>query len=95
MWYMNEERQLMLNVAKEFVEKEVKPAAMEIEKTSRFPMELLKRTGELGFLGITIAEEYGGLGADQTTLGLILEEIAKSLPVLTVAMGAHSLLAGD
>lgn len=94
MWYMTEERQLMLNVAKEFVEKEVKPVAMEIEKTSKFPMELLKRAGELGFLGVTISEEYGGLGGDQTTLGLILEEIAKSLPVLTVAMGAHSLLAG-
>lgn len=94
MWYITEERQLMLNVAKEFVEKEVKPVALEIDKTSKFPMELLKRTGELGFLGVTISEEYGGLGGDQTTLGLILEEIAKSLPVLTVAMGAHSLLAG-
>lgn len=94
MWYMTEERQLMLNVAKDFVQNEVKPVALEIDKTSKFPMELLKRTGELGFLGVTIPEEYGGLGGDQTTLALILEEIAKSLPVLTVAMGAHSLLAG-
>lgn len=94
MWYMTEERQLMLNVAKEFVEKEVKPVAMEIDKTSKFPLELFKRAGELGFLGVTIPEEFGGLGGDQTTLALILEEIAKSLPVLTVAMGAHSLLAG-
>ncbi len=94
MWYINEDRQLMLNVARDFVEKEVKPAAMEIDKTSRFPMELFKRAGELGFLGITISEEFGGLGGDHTTLALILEEIAKSLPVLTVAMGAHSLLAG-
>lgn len=94
MWYMTEERQLMLNVAKDFVQNEVKPVALEIDKTSKFPLELFKRAGELGFLGITVSEEYGGLGGDQTTLALILEEIAKSLPVLTVAMGAHSLLAG-
>jgi alkylation response protein AidB-like acyl-CoA dehydrogenase len=94
MWYMTEERQLMLNVAKDFVENEVKPVAMEIDKTSKFPLELFKRAGVLGFLGIIVSEEYGGLGGDQTTLALILEEIAKSLPVLTVAMGAHSLLAG-
>ncbi len=94
MWYMTEERQLMLNVARDFVQNEVKPVALEIDKTSKFPLELFKRAGELGFLGITVSEEYGGLGGDQTTLALILEEIAKSLPVLTVAMGAHSLLAG-
>ncbi len=94
MWYMTEERQLMLNVAKDFVQNEVKPVAMEIEKTSRFPIELFKRAGELGLLSVTVPEEFGGLGGDHTTLALILEEIAKSLPVLTVAMGAHSLLAG-
>ncbi|TGE37022.1 acyl-CoA dehydrogenase [Desulfosporosinus fructosivorans] len=94
MWYMNEERQLMLNVARDFVEKEVKPVAMQIDRTSEFPMKLFKRAGELGLLGVTVSEEYGGLGGDQTTLALIMEEIAKSLPVLTVAMGAHSLLAG-
>lgn len=93
MWYMNEERQLMLNVAKEFVEKEVKPVAMKIDQTSEFPLQLFKRAGELGFLGITVPEEYGGLGGDWTTQALVMEEISKSLPVLCVAMGAHSLLA--
>lgn len=94
MWYMNEERQLMLNIAKDFVAKEIKPVAMEIDRNCEFPMKLFKRAGKLGFLGITFPEEYGGIGGDWTTLALILEEIAKSLPVLTVAMGAHSLLSG-
>ncbi|NLJ71473.1 MAG: acyl-CoA dehydrogenase [Syntrophomonadaceae bacterium] len=94
MWYMNEERELMRNIAREFVEQEVKPQVMEIERTGEFPLELFKRAGELGFLGVTIPEEYGGLGGDHTTLAIILEEIAKSMPVLTVAMGAHSLLSG-
>ncbi len=94
MWYMNEERELMLNVVKDFVEQEVKPVAMEIDKASEFPMKLFKRAGELELLGITIPEQFGGLGKDHTTQSLMLEEIAKSLPVLTVAMGAHTLLAG-
>lgn len=94
MWYMTEERELMRNIAREFVENEVKPVAMKIDRNDEFPMELFKRAGELGFLGVTFPQEYGGLGGDNTTLGLIIEEIAKSSPVLTVAMGAHTLLAG-
>jgi butyryl-CoA dehydrogenase len=94
MWYMNEEKELMLNVVKDFVDQEVRPVAMEVEKTSEFPTKLFKRAGELGLLGVTIAEEFGGLGKDHTTNCLIMEEIAKSLPVLCVAMGAHTLLAG-
>lgn len=93
-WYMTEERELMRNVARDFVENEVKPVAMKIDHNNEFPLALFKRAGELGFLGVTFPEEFGGLGGDYTTLGLILEEISKSLPVLTVAMGAHSLLAG-
>lgn len=94
MWYMNEDRKLMLNVAKDFVEKEVKPVALQIDATDEYPIKLFKRAGELGFLGITIPTEYDGLGLDHTTAALIYEEIAKACPVLTVAMGAHSMLAG-
>lgn len=93
-WYMNEDRELMLNVAKEFAEKEVKPEALKIDETDEFPMRLFKRAGELGLLGITISEECGGLGLDHTTAALIYEELAKVSPVLTVNMGAHSMLAG-
>ncbi len=94
MWFMNEDRQLMVNIVREFVENEVKPAAMEIDRTSEFPLKLFKRAGELGFLGVTYSEVYNGLGSDYTTYALIMEEISKVLPVLSVAMGAHTLLAG-
>ena len=94
MWYLTEDREAVLATVREFVRTEVAPQAMEIDRTSAFPLALFKRAGELGLLGVTIPEEFGGLGGDQTTHALVLEEIAKSLPVLTVAMGAHSLLAG-
>lgn len=94
MWYLTEERQAILDTVREFVRTEVAPRAQEIDRTSEFPMDLFKRAGELGLLGVTVPEEFGGLGADQTTSALIYQEIATASPVLTVAMGAHSFLAG-
>ena len=94
MWYLTEERQAILDTVREFVRTEVAPRAQEIDRTSEFPMDLFKRAGELGLLGVTVPEEFGGLGADQTTSALIYEEIATASPVLTVAMGAHTFLAG-
>ncbi len=94
MWYMNDEREAVLATAREFALTEVAPKALEIDREDRFPMELFKRAGELGLLGITVPEADGGLGMDQTTNALVLEEIAKVSPVLTIAMGAHILLAG-
>ena len=94
MWYLTEERQAILDTVREFVRTEVAPRAMEVDRTNEFPLDLVKRAGELGLLGITVPEEFGGLGADETTAALVYEEIATALPVLTVAMGAHSFLAG-
>jgi len=72
----------------------VRPVALEIDREDRFPLELFKRAGELGLLGITVEEKFGGMGADYTTLAIVMEEIAKASPVLCVAMGAHAQLAG-
>ena len=94
MWYLTEDREAILTAVKEFVRNEVAPLALEVDRTSEFPLGLFKRAGELGLLGLTIPVEFGGIGADQTTSALVLEEIAKTMPVLTVAMGAHGLLAG-
>jgi len=97
MWYMNEDRELIRNAAREFAEKELAPVAvkMDMDPEENFPLEQFKRAGELGFLGITMPEQFGGMGADYTTLALVYEEIAKVMPVLTVDMGAHSILAGE
>lgn len=94
MWYITEGREAVLATARDFVKTEVAPRALEIDETDQFPLDLLKRAGELGLLAITVPEADGGLGLDQTTSALVLEEIAKVSPVLTVAMGAHALLAG-
>lgn len=95
MWYMTEERELMRNAARDFAQNELAPVALELDGGEEFPLAQFKRAGELGFLGITMPEQYGGLGADYTTLAVVYEEIAKVLPTLCVGMGAHSILAGE
>jgi len=94
MYYLTEERQLMINITKEFMEKEAKPLVMEYEKTEKFPFELYKRAGELGLLGIPFSEKHGGLGSDWTTYALVTEEIGKVMPILAIAIGSSSVLAG-
>ena len=97
MWYMNEDRQMIVNMVREFAEKELAPVAvkMDMDPEENFPMEQFKRAGELGLLSVTWPEKYGGMGADYTTLALVYEEIAKVMPALTVGMGAHTVLAGE
>lgn len=93
MWYLTEDRALIQQTVKEFVESDVRPHVMEHERDDSFPLEEFKRAGELGLLGINLPEEYGGMGGDWTTLAVAMEEISKVSPVLCVAMGAHSQLA--
>ena len=95
MWYLNDERALIQQAAREFAQNELAPIALEMDASEEFPLKQFKRAGELGFLGITIPEEYGGSGADYTSLALVYEEIAKVAPTMCVGMGAHSILAGE
>lgn len=94
MFYLNEDRQLMVNITREFMEKEVKPVVMKYEDSAEFPLELYKRAGELGLLGIPFPEDQGGLGSDWTTYALVVEEIGKVMPVLAINIGSSSVLAG-
>ena len=94
MFYLTEERQLIVNITKEFMEKEAKPVVLEYEKSEEFPFKLYKRAGELGLLGIPFPEKHGGLGSDWTTFALVTEEIGKVMPMLAIAIGSSSVLAG-
>lgn len=91
--YMNEDRALIRNVAREFAEKEVRPVATEIDRSDRFPVELFKRCGELGFTSINVPEIYGGSGIDLTSFTIVVEEIAKESATLGIILVAHAGLA--
>lgn len=79
MTYLTEERLMMQKVAREFAMKEVLPVANELDpKKGEIPMSLRDQMAELGYFGIRIPEEYGGLGLGVFEYCLITEELARA-----------------
>ncbi len=74
---LSEEERMVRDMAREFVEREVLPIIAQAWEEGRFPMELVPKMAELGFLGPFIPEEYGGLGASYTIYGLIMQELER------------------
>ncbi len=89
-FYLNEDRAAVMEIARQFAQKDCAPLAEEIDREDRFPLELFRKAGELGLLGIGIPEELGGSGLDTTTLCLVAEEISKTLPALAQIIMSHT-----
>src|SRR3984885_5927701 len=76
--HMTPEREMMRDMARQFVRDEVLPAANRLDPIKGdMPRELIDRMGELGFFGILIPEEYGGLGLGAFEYCLVAEELAR------------------
>ena len=73
---LNEQQKMVQEMMREFSQKQLKPSAAERDKTARFPAQELKQLGELGALGMTVSEQWGGANLDYISLVLALEEIA-------------------
>ncbi|MEZ5752091.1 MAG: isovaleryl-CoA dehydrogenase [Paracoccaceae bacterium] len=68
----------------------VRPMAAEIDKSNNFPAELWREMGDLGLLGITVSEEYGGAGMGYLAHAVAVEEIARASASVSLSYGAHS-----
>ncbi|AHD01334.1 isovaleryl-CoA dehydrogenase [Leisingera methylohalidivorans] len=68
----------------------VKPLAQEIDQNNEFPAELWKEMGELGLLGITVPEEFGGAGMSYLAHTVAVEEVARASASVSLSYGAHS-----
>ena len=68
----------------------VKPMAAQIDETNAFPNELWPEMGEMGMLGITVPEEYGGLGMGYLAHAVAVEEVARASASVSLSYGAHS-----
>ncbi len=74
---LSEEEKLIQNTARQFVEDKFIPIITEYHRVGEFPVEIVKQLGELGFLGSTLPEEYGGAGLNNIAYGLIMQELER------------------
>ena len=89
---LTREQELVRQMVKEFAVNEVKPIAAEIDETERFPMENVKKMGELGMMGIPFPKELGGSGGDVLSYIIAVEELSKVCATTGVILSAHTSL---
>ena len=87
----NDEQRAFRSLLRDFVEKEIKPVAGEWERTGRYPTEIVEQMKEMGLFGMTIPEEFGGLGLDMVSFSLVFEELARGWMAIAGILGSHSL----
>ncbi len=80
---------------KDFAETEVKPHAIDVDETEKFPRETVEKMQKYGFMGVPIAKEYGGQGCDPLTYVMLVEELSKVCGTTGVIVSAHTSLCMD
>lgn len=88
------ERSALLATAREFADREIRPLVAEYDREERFPVELVRRTAELGWLGAVVDEEYGGAGLDWVSFAALIEEVSRVCHVVGLGLSLPSGLAG-
>jgi alkylation response protein AidB-like acyl-CoA dehydrogenase len=77
-------------LAHDFAEREIKPNVMKYDESQEFPLEIMKKLGELGFMGVVFPEKYGGANLTYLELAAIIEEISKYDPSVGLSISAHN-----
>lgn len=88
----NETQSMIVQSIKDFAEKNIKPYIMEWDEAQIFPVDLFKKLGEMGFMGVLVPEEYGGSGLGYHEYITVVEEISKVDPSIGLSVAAHNSL---
>jgi len=83
------EHELVRSTVREFATQRVAPVAEELDREARFPYELVSELAELGLMGMTIPEEYGGAGADTLSYAIAIEELTRVDSSVAITVAAH------
>jgi alkylation response protein AidB-like acyl-CoA dehydrogenase len=86
---LTEVQQEILSTVKSFVDKEIIPVAQELEHTDTYPQEIVDGMREMGLFGLTVPEEYGGLGESLLTYALVVEQIARGWMSVSGVINTH------
>jgi short-chain 2-methylacyl-CoA dehydrogenase len=89
---LSPEHELVRGTVREFAEQRVAPVAAELDREHRFPYELVAELAELGLMGMPIAEEYGGAGADTVSYAIAVEELTRIDSSVAITLAAHTSL---
>ena len=90
---LTEEERMIRKTARDFARKEIAEKVEESNREGIFREEIYRKLAELGFMGITMPEEYGGVGFSNLSLALALEEISRVCPSTAIAVSVHNSLA--
>jgi len=91
--FSNSESQIMVRqAAKDFAEKYIRPYVMEWDESQHFPIEVFRKMGEQGFMGILVPEEYGGSGLGYFEYAAVIDEISQVCGSVGLSTAAHNSL---
>lgn len=88
----SDEHQMIRDMVQSFAKEKVEPQAEKFDREEKFNLPLFKELGDLGLLGLTVSDEYGGSGLDSTAAVIVHEELSYSDPGFCLAYLAHSML---
>jgi butyryl-CoA dehydrogenase len=88
----SEEQELLRRTARELAKTELEPQARELDEQHQFPLKTLKKLGELGYLGMVVPEEYGGIGADTVSYAIVMEELSRACASTSTAVSVQNSL---
>src|SRR3954463_2484231 len=87
-----DETRLLQRTVREFAEGEVAPVAEELDRTKTFPVDIVRKMGQLGWMGIPFPEEVGGSGGSSLQYALAVEELTRVDSSVAITMCAHTSL---
>jgi alkylation response protein AidB-like acyl-CoA dehydrogenase len=86
---LTQEHELLRQTVRDFAEQRVAPVAEELDREARFPYDLVAELADLGLMGMTIPEEYGGAGADTVSYAIAVEELTRIDSSVAITVAAH------